>query len=78
MTTEPPRVGERHFSANHRRIVVDKREHLFTGEMSGWSWRESDDGTTTSTEWSAEVDDAMRRRVISLSNALSEPVLARS
>jgi hypothetical protein len=70
--------GERHFSANHRRIVVDKREHLFTGEMSGWSWRESDDGTTTSTEWSAEVEDAMRRRVISLSNALSEPVLARS
>src|SRR5581483_3076318 len=44
--------GERRFSANNRRIVVDKREHLFTGIMSGWTWTDSDDGATTSTEWS--------------------------
>ena len=52
--------GERRFSANNRRIVVDKREHLFTGVMRGWAWRDGDDGTSTSTDWSADVEDALR------------------
>jgi hypothetical protein len=52
--------GERRFSANNRRIVVDKREHLFTGVMRGWAWRDGDDGTSTSTDWSADIEDALR------------------
>lgn len=52
--------GERRFNANNRRIVVDKREHLFTGAMSGWTWHDSDDGATTSTDWSGDVEDALR------------------
>jgi len=52
--------GERRFSANNRRIVVDKREHLFTSVMRGWSWRDNDDGTSTSTDWSSDVEEALR------------------
>jgi hypothetical protein len=39
---------------------VDKREHLFTSGMSGWAWRDSDNGRTTSTEWTADLEDALR------------------
>ena len=52
--------GERRFSANNRRLVVDKREHLFTGIMSGWTWTDSDDGATTSTEWSPDIEHALQ------------------
>jgi len=52
--------GERRFSANNRRIVVDKREHLFTSVMRGWSWRDNDDGTSTSTDWSSDVEETLR------------------
>ena len=32
--------GERRFAANNRRIVVDKREHLFTSALSAWAWQD--------------------------------------
>ena len=51
--------GERHFRANHRRIVVDKREHLFTTVLKGWSWHDDATGTRTWAEWSADLADAL-------------------
>jgi hypothetical protein len=51
--------GERHFRANHRRIVVDKREHLFTTALKGWSWHDDVTGTRTWTEWSADLADVL-------------------
>ncbi|MEO7888857.1 MAG: type IV secretion system DNA-binding domain-containing protein [Vicinamibacterales bacterium] len=50
--------GERHFQAEHRRIVVDIREHLFTAVLKGWSWHD-DTGTRTWAEWSADLVDAL-------------------
>ncbi|MEO7272984.1 MAG: hypothetical protein ABIX28_09580 [Vicinamibacterales bacterium] len=52
--------GERHFRANHRRIVLDKREHLFTTALQGWSWHDDETGTRTWAEWSAELVDALK------------------
>jgi hypothetical protein len=52
--------GERRFGANNRRIVVDKREHLFTGTLSGWPWHDDADGRETWTEWSAELEEVLR------------------
>ena len=51
--------GERHFRANHRRIVVDKREHLFTTALKGWSWHDDATGSQTWAEWSADLADAL-------------------
>jgi len=51
--------GERHFRANHRQIVVDKREHLFTTVLKGWSWHDDVTGTRTCAEWSADLAEAL-------------------
>ena len=51
--------GERHFRANHRCVVVDKREHLFTTALKGWSWHDDATGTRTWAEWSADLADAL-------------------
>ena len=51
--------GERLFRADHRRIVVDKREHLFTGVLKAWAWHDDETGTRTWTEWSADLVDAL-------------------
>jgi hypothetical protein len=52
--------GERHFRAQHRRIVVDKREHLFTAVLRGWAWHDDETGTQTWAEWSPDLEDALR------------------
>jgi hypothetical protein len=51
--------GERHFRANHRRIVVDKREHLFTAALKGWSWHDHPTGDRTWAEWSPDLVDVL-------------------
>ena len=51
--------GERQFRANHRRIVVDKREHFFTTALNGWSWHDDATGSRTWAEWSADLADAL-------------------
>ena len=51
--------GERHFRADNRRIVVDKREHLFTPVLTGWSWHDDVTGTRTWAEWSADLVEAL-------------------
>jgi hypothetical protein len=51
--------GERHFRADHRRIVLDKREHFFTAVLKGWSWHDDDTGARTWTEWSADLVEAL-------------------
>lgn len=52
--------GERRFSANNRRLVIDKREHLFTSALSAWPWHDDADGRETWTEWSADLEEALR------------------
>src|SRR5438309_8015543 len=49
--------GERRFTARNRRIVVDKREHLFSDALSHWSWHDTDDGLETWTHWSRDIED---------------------
>ncbi|HKV99993.1 MAG TPA: type IV secretion system DNA-binding domain-containing protein [Vicinamibacterales bacterium] len=51
--------GERHFRANHRRVVLDKREHLFTGVLKGWSWSDDETGKQTWAEWSSDLVEAL-------------------
>jgi hypothetical protein len=52
--------GERRFAARNRRVVVDKREHLFTSVLNAWRWEDDASGKETSTEWSADLDDVLR------------------
>ena len=52
--------GERRFTANNRRVVVDKREHLFTSTLTAWKWQDEESGKETSTEWSADLEDVLR------------------
>lgn len=52
--------GERRFAANNRRIVVDKREHLFTSTLSAWKWQDDESGNETWAEWSADLEDVLR------------------
>lgn len=52
--------GERHFRAQHRRIIVDKREHLFTAALRGWVWHDDATGTQTWAEWSSDLEGALR------------------
>jgi hypothetical protein len=56
--------GERHFRAQHRRIVVDKREHLFTAALRGWAWHDDETGTQTWAEWSPDLEDALRAAAV--------------
>jgi hypothetical protein len=52
--------GERYFRANHRRIVLDKREHLFTTALKGWSWHDDETATRTWAEWSTDLIEALK------------------
>jgi hypothetical protein len=52
--------GERRFAARNRRIVVDKREHLFTSVLNGWTWEHDASGKDTWTAWSADLEAVLR------------------
>ena len=52
--------GERRFAAHNRRVIVDKREHLFTSTLSAWKWEDDESGHETWTEWSADLEDVLR------------------
>jgi hypothetical protein len=52
--------GERRFSVGNRRIVVDKREHLFTSVLNGWTWEHDASGQDTWTAWSADLEEVLR------------------
>jgi hypothetical protein len=51
--------GEVRFAARNRRIVTDKREHLFTAALSAWRWQDSDSGLETWTHWNADLEDVL-------------------
>src|SRR4029079_16819361 len=51
--------GERRFASKNRRIVVDKREHLFSDVLTAWSWHDSDQGIDTWTHWARDTEDAL-------------------
>jgi hypothetical protein len=51
--------GERRFTARNRRLIVDKREHLF-GDMPGiWTWHDTDDGMEMWTYYARDVAEAL-------------------
>jgi hypothetical protein len=52
--------GERRFGVAPRRLVVDKGAHLFTSLLTAWTWRDDASGGETWTEWSADVEQALR------------------
>jgi hypothetical protein len=51
--------GERRFGAQNRRIVVDKRELLFTDALNAWTWHDSEDGRHAWTHWAKDVEDGL-------------------
>jgi hypothetical protein len=51
--------GERRFSVPSRRVVVDKREHLFSDVLSAWTWRDDEDARHTWTHWAREIEEAL-------------------
>ena len=52
--------GEQYFAADTRRVLVDKREHLFSDALLGLKWQDEADGKATSTEWSVDVEEMLR------------------
>jgi hypothetical protein len=51
--------GERRFDSRNRRIVVDKREHLFSDVLTAWSWHDTEQGVDTWTHWARDTEDAL-------------------
>lgn len=49
--------GETRFTAHSRRIVTDKREHLFTTSLAAWRWHDAETNDDTWTHWAADVED---------------------
>jgi hypothetical protein len=56
--------GERRFGAGNRRIVVDKREHLFTDLLTPWSWHDDPSGRDAWTDWSADLQETLTSAAI--------------
>ena len=48
--------GDVRFTAQHRRIVVDKRTYLAKPALSVWTWHQSDTGHEMWTDWSADLE----------------------
>jgi hypothetical protein len=51
--------GERRFTAHSRRLIVDKREHLFSDVLSAWTWQDTDDGSGTWTHSGTDIEEAL-------------------
>src|SRR5580765_3824220 len=51
--------GERRFAVPKRRIVVDKREHLFSDALSAWPWHDTEDAHHTWTHWTKDAEDSL-------------------
>jgi hypothetical protein len=51
--------GERRFTIPNRRIVVDKREHLFSDVLTVWIWHDDEDARHTWTHWAREIEESL-------------------
>jgi hypothetical protein len=51
--------GETRFTAHNRRIVTDKREHLFTASLAAWRWHDAETDDDTWTHWTADLEDVL-------------------
>ena len=51
--------GERRFASKNQRIVVDKREHLFSDVPGAWTWHDTETGADTWTHWARDIEDAL-------------------
>ncbi len=56
--------GEKRFAAGRRRIAVDKREHLFSATLTGWTWYGDETGRETWTHSSMELEETLRAATI--------------
>src|SRR5690606_15824862 len=52
--------GERRFTANNRRIIVDKREHLVSGALKGWTWHDDHNARDVWADWSQDLEETLR------------------
>jgi hypothetical protein len=52
--------GERRFTAQNRRIAIDKREHIFTADLTPWTWFPEVNGLETWTHWSRDIEDSLK------------------
>jgi hypothetical protein len=67
--------GERRFGTNRRRIVIDKREHLFTSALSGWTWHDDAAGKETWSDWSSDLEEVLRGEQIACRVEDAKPAL---
>jgi hypothetical protein len=51
--------GERRFTVPKRRLVVDKREHLFSDALGAWPWHDTEDAHHTWTHWTKDTEDSL-------------------
>lgn len=51
--------GERHFHANHRRIVIDTGDLEASKVLKHWSWNGDETATRAWTEWSSDLEDVL-------------------
>ncbi len=56
--------GEGRFTANNRRVVVEKRTDLAKPALSAWVWHQSDTGHDMWTHWSRELEETVTSRTI--------------
>ena len=53
--------GERRLAAGHRRVAIDKREHLMTAQLTTWAWHPEENGQETWTDWSQAVEETLTK-----------------
>lgn len=58
-------AGETRFGAANRRIMVKKREHVFTSALAQWEWHDYETGQETWTHWSQVIEDTLKSLHIS-------------
>src|SRR5581483_4374392 len=51
--------GETRFTAHNRRIVTDKREHLFTASLAAWRWHDAETDDDTWSHWTKDLEDVL-------------------
>ena len=65
--------GEKRFAVQSRRVLVDKREHLFTDALTAWQWHDDESGRVTWTQWSSDLEQTLTSLKISYQSQHSAP-----
>jgi hypothetical protein len=65
--------GDRRFTANNRRILVDKRTYLNTDALKAWTWQSDADGRDMWSDWSPDLEETLRAAGLSWRDVTIEP-----